>query len=347
MRYVDKIGRVVALAVSLTACSVCLSQNSTDDQNTPEKMRSRIESIVHRSALPIRLNDSSSTIVITNAQILISAEDIQQIKQYGERAIPVLSTYLLGESPRSERVAIRLLGVIGGPAIVDPLAKVLNGSPRPGSREEALRSLHEASREPGPADVRIGHDVVVENQPVLWAFLEVLRGTGVKGGFAAIADCSDLPRGTLKLKQGVTLHEAMDALVAANPSYRWQLEDGVVVLMPTSGVSFLNTKIGKFQMDATDREIPAILHELLRLPEVQASAAQLYLKPGLGQGGPGVYDEHPVQTAPARIHADWRNFSLLDGFNRVVQTSQKAVWIYRETDCGGDKTYTIEVASDY
>ncbi len=204
-----------------------------------------------------------------------------------------------------------------------------------------------ASGEPQPADVRIGHDVLVENQRVLDIFLSVLRDTGVHGGFAEVAGCSDLPQGSLKLKQGITLRDAMDALVAANPNYQWELEDGVVDLMPRVDVPLLDTKIGRFQKDATDREAPAILYELLWLPEVQAHAAQLDLKPALGQGGPGVYDENPVQREPARIHANWQNLSLLDAFNRTVQTSRKAVWIYRETDCNRDRTYTVRVASDY
>jgi len=200
---------------------------------------------------------------------------------------------------------------------------------------------------PQPTDVTINRDVLVKNQPVLRIFLDVLRGTGVNGGFAEIAGCSDLPQGSLKLKHGVTVRGAMDALVARNPGYQWELENGVVVLRPRVGIPLLNTQIRKFQMNATERETPAVLQALLRLAEVQAHAAQLDLKPALGQGGPGVYEEHPIQREAARFHAGWQNFSLLDGLNRIVQTSRRAVWIYRETDCGGDKTYSDEMATDY
>ena len=204
-----------------------------------------------------------------------------------------------------------------------------------------------ASDEPQPANVRIDHDVLVENQRVLDIFLHVLRDTGFPGGFVEVAGCSDLPRGSLKLKQGTTVREAMDALVAANPNYQWKWKEGVVDLMPRVGIPLLSTQIRKFQMDATEHETPAVLQALLRLPEVQAHAAQLDLKTALGQGGPGVYEEHPIPREPARFHADWQNFPLLDGLNRIVRTSRRAVWIYRETDCGGDKTYAVEMATDY
>jgi len=204
-----------------------------------------------------------------------------------------------------------------------------------------------ASGELQPDNVRIDHRVLMGNQPVLQIFLDVLRGTGLNGGFAEIAACSDLPRGNLKLTQGITIREAMNALVSANPSYKWELQNGVVILMPRTGVPLLDTKIGKFQMDASERETSAVVQKMLGAPEVRLHAAQLDLKLGLGQGGPGIYEEHPVPKAPARFQSDWDNFSLLDGLNRIVRTSPKAVWIYRETDCRNDKTYRVEVASDY
>jgi len=197
------------------------------------------------------------------------------------------------------------------------------------------------------ANVRLDHDVLVENQPVLSIFLDVLRGTGVNGGFAEIAACSNLSQGDLKLKQGTTIREAMDALVSANPTYKWELQDGVVILMPQGGVPLLDTKIGKFHVDASDSETSAVIEEMLRSPEVRSRAVQLDLKLGLGQGGPGVYVEHPAPHPTVRFQYDWENFSLLEGLSRSVRTSPKAVWIYRETDCGKDKTYRVQVASDY
>ena len=205
-----------------------------------------------------------------------------------------------------------------------------------------------ASGAPQPANIRVDHDVFMGSQRVLDIFLNVLRDTGAHGGFVEVAGCSDLPQGSLKLKQGVTLREAMDSLVASNPSYQWEWKDGVVDLMPRTGLpTLLDIKIAEFQMDATDQEIPAVLEDLLRLPEVRARAAQLNLKPGLGQGGPGVYQEHPVprQHVPVRINV--QDLSLLEAFNKVVRASPKGVWVYHETDCNGGSTYIVEAASDY
>lgn len=200
---------------------------------------------------------------------------------------------------------------------------------------------------PQPADIRIDHDVVVENWRVLDIFLYLLRGTGLHGGFVEMAVCSDLPKGRLQIKQGFTVGQAMDSLVASNPGYQWELRDGVVNLVPRSSAPLLNTRIAKFQMNATDRELPIVFQDLLRLPEVREREASLGLKQGMSGGGLFGGEEHPVPRQPVPVEINLRNLSLRDAFNKIVQASPKGVWIYHETDCSGAKTFTVGLTSDY
>lgn len=181
---------------------------------------------------------------------------------------------------------------------------------------------------------------------ILW---EILRGTGLHGGSAEITGCSDLPRGQLQIKQGATVQQAMDELVAANPGYQWALRDGAVNLMPQSGAPLLEARISKFQIDATDREIPVLLEDLLRLQELRKPEAELGLsRPRVGQEIiAGAAKINPVARQPVPIHLDIQNLSLEEAFDKVVSFSPGAVWIYRETDCNGVKTYTVEMRSDY
>jgi hypothetical protein len=106
----------------------------------PQRIQERVTSIVEEAARPVSIG-SAQGVEASLGGMPIPGRDVQEVVQYGDRAIPALSSYLLGSSPRRERVAIRLLGAIGGPSIADPLAKVLDHSPRAGSREEAVRSL--------------------------------------------------------------------------------------------------------------------------------------------------------------------------------------------------------------
>jgi len=204
------------------------------------------------------------------------------------------------------------------------------------------------ANQPHLAEIRINHDIAVENQRLEFIFLDLLRGTGLHGGFVETAACSDLAEGRLQIKQGATVQQAMDELVAANPGYQWELKDGVVNLMPLGGSQLLETNIAKFQSDATDRELEAALQDLLRLPEVREREASLGLKGGIHAGSRAeAVEERPLPRQPVLVHINLQNVSLQEAFNQVVVLSPDGVWIYRETDCNGVKTYTVEMRSDY
>jgi hypothetical protein len=199
-----------------------------------------------------------------------------------------------------------------------------------------------------PGDIRINHDVLVEGQRLEFIFLDVLHGTGLRGGFAEIAGCSNLFKGRLQIKQGVTLRQAMNALVASNPGYQWELKDGAVNLMPRVGAPLLQARIAKFQMNATDRELPAVLQDVLMLPEVREREAALGLKPSVGRNVPaGALEIHPVPRQPVPVQINLLNLSLQEAFNKIVEAPPGGVWIYRETDCNGAKTFDVEMRSSY
>lgn len=101
-------------------------------------------------------------------------------------------------------------------------------------------------------------------------------------------------------------------------------------------------------MNSTDREIPANLQELLRLPKVRDSEATLGIKQGIGQdNSAGPRDTYPVPSLPVPVNIDLQNLSLQDAFNKVVAFSPNGIWIYRETGCNGAKSFVVEMASGY
>jgi len=200
---------------------------------------------------------------------------------------------------------------------------------------------------PPPAEIRVDHEILVDNQRLQYIFLDLLHDTGLRGGFVEMAKCSNLPKGRLKIKQGVTVKQAMNALVAANPGYQWELRDNVVNLMPRGAAPLLHTRIAKFQKDATDREIGAILQDVLNLPEVKRHVASLGLKPGISGIGLWGGEEHPIPKKPVPVHVDLENVSLQDAFNEILLASPKGAWIYHESDCNGEKTFSVEALTDY
>ena len=204
------------------------------------------------------------------------------------------------------------------------------------------------AKEPQPADISINHDIHIEDQPMGTILWDILRGTGLHGGTVEVTGCSDSSKGQLQIKQGATVQQAMDELVAENPGYEWELKDGAVNLMPRGAAPLLRTRISKFQMDATDREFAALLQDLLRLPEVRASEVGLGLSQGVGQDASfGGAEINPVPRQPVPVHIDLQNLSLQEAFNKVMGLSPDGLWMYRETDCNGAKTYTVDMRSDY
>jgi hypothetical protein len=153
--------RTVALTAVVSLCGVCFAKNSPN-QEPPQEIASRIDAIVHRAAEPMVLSSPSSPAKITSAQIFFNPDEVAEIQRYGPRAIPTLSKYILGRNSRIERVAIRLLGVIGGSEIVRPILDVLDKSTSPAGRYEALLNLKRApcTKEVARAILR-----VAENDP--------------------------------------------------------------------------------------------------------------------------------------------------------------------------------------
>jgi hypothetical protein len=143
LSYAGMVLRTVALTASVMFCWVCFAQKSPN-QATPEEIAPRIEFIVHRAAKPLYLSSPSSAIQITSAQIYFSPNDVAEIQRYGPRAVPVLSRFVLNRNARIERVAIRLLGVVGGFEITHPLLEVLDRSVSSAGRYEALLNLKQA-----------------------------------------------------------------------------------------------------------------------------------------------------------------------------------------------------------
>jgi len=143
MRYAKGISRILALIPILALCSICTAQ-SAHDQRASEKIAAQVESIVHRAATPLDLSDPSSPVQISSSQIFFEPKDIAEVRSYGPEAVPALTKFLLNKNTRVERVAIRLLGVIGGPAVTGPLLEVLEKSTSALSRNEALLNLKQS-----------------------------------------------------------------------------------------------------------------------------------------------------------------------------------------------------------
>lgn len=75
---------------------------------------------------------------------LPSDEELDEVRGYGEAAVPVLTDYLKSEDAHERELAMRFLGQLGGSQIVEPLRMVLLTDTSPGIRQSALHWLSSA-----------------------------------------------------------------------------------------------------------------------------------------------------------------------------------------------------------
>ena len=71
-------------------------------------------------------------------------EHVEEIRRYGDEAIPILSEYLNQGNGWEKYLAMRFLGSIGGKGIIDPLRGAALHDPSPSFRETALLWLSAA-----------------------------------------------------------------------------------------------------------------------------------------------------------------------------------------------------------
>lgn len=83
-----------------------------------------------------------------------SGQDDAKIKNCGEKAIEPLSRFLDSDEPRAQLLAVRLLGVVGGPKIVQVLVRALEPNRWVVVRTQAMSSLMSGPKEAAIAVIR-------------------------------------------------------------------------------------------------------------------------------------------------------------------------------------------------
>jgi hypothetical protein len=76
-----------------------------------------------------------------------STKDVQEIKSYGQKAVPILEEYLFSDVGREGNLALDILGRLGDSQIVEPLKRVIEQSTSPSRRDLALRWVTQAPLE--------------------------------------------------------------------------------------------------------------------------------------------------------------------------------------------------------
>jgi len=129
---------VLRLVTFLVFCLVLVDGRTQQSLHTETVVRERISTLI-RDINSRGHHEVDGLKVWTRS--LPSDEELDEVRGYGEAAVPVLTDYLKSEDARERELAMRFLGQLGGSQIVQPLRMVLLSDTSPGVRQSALRWL--------------------------------------------------------------------------------------------------------------------------------------------------------------------------------------------------------------
>ena len=133
---------LLAFLVCLLVFADALGQASASKPLSKAKMRERINAIMKQTLKRGEFTTREGYKVITRTPPL--TKDVEEVKQYGDDAIPVLEEHLSSNNEMEYELAMRLMGSLGGDRIIEPLKKIILFDPSPRKREYALRWIPQA-----------------------------------------------------------------------------------------------------------------------------------------------------------------------------------------------------------
>ena len=130
--------------ICLVALHVDAQTKLTNDAQMP-LIRERVQRILRET-----IEDGETVIMLDGRQVIArtfippSELAVDEVKAYGDKAVPILAEYLRQTSGFEKYHAMRLLGAIGGKSVVAPLRQVALHDSSAGYREYALAFLTQA-----------------------------------------------------------------------------------------------------------------------------------------------------------------------------------------------------------
>ena len=173
------------------------------------------------------------------------------------------------------------------------------------------------------------------------AIQTAILGAGTPGGAVIMQGCEQPSDSSVRPRPGSTLRELLEDIVTADPDYRWEVNAGVVNLLPIKGVpDLLRLEIGEF--DSGDvRDVTTAKTFLFALPEVRKREAELdFDQAVLGSGPYGV--PPPGTPPPPKLDVRLHNVTLLEALNALVRAHKQGLWIYYETHCESTNHFDIK-----
>lgn len=182
----------------------------------------------------------------------------------------------------------------------------------------------------------------LKNVMVGQAAVNALLDAGVPGGVVNVSDCNQ-PATHSFTPRDSSLRGVLDAIVATDPLYRWEVTEGAINVIPGNQLpTFLAVRMSRFDIVevASPREV---IPQLFKVPEVQRAQAALGRHAVQG----GVQPFCPEGCPPnekKKISMSLKNVTVREVLNAVAREHGSAVWWFRQSECGGQKTFSLDFA---
>jgi hypothetical protein len=185
---------------------------------------------------------------------------------------------------------------------------------------------------------RVGLPELV-NLPTTSIVVRGLSTAGVPGGIVKVPACEERARAVFT-SQGATLRNVLDSAVSSDPEYLWDVEEGVVNLLPRGGEpSFLKLRVRQFKAEEVGT-LNEALDQLLATPEVRRGVQDPALGVQVFRGGLGYYGSD--ESGGRKFSVSVENATVREALNAIVRAQGKAVWAYTQQQCNGTKSFSID-----
>jgi hypothetical protein len=173
------------------------------------------------------------------------------------------------------------------------------------------------------------HEGRLHNTPA--AFRASIMSARLPGGAAVIVGCQkDAERQWNP--QGESLGQVLNEMTAVDKSYRWEVQDGAINLLPAAGEPLLlKTQVGEFKIESTSTW--EALNQLKSRPEIRQAKLNLGLKEGITL--------IMSSSRPTAFSVPFKGGTFRQALNAIAVALGSEVWDYQEIRCGERKELII------
>lgn len=180
----------------------------------------------------------------------------------------------------------------------------------------------------------------LEDQSPSEALLTILNGSGIPGGVVVLQSGPEEANYSFHTPAGLSLREILNYLTSVAGDCKWQVNAGVVDLLPKERLpEMLGVIIPEFDYDNTDRRT-LLEQRLMGLPEIRKRAIELGLEPAQLDTGLSVYIP-PGETRPTLQTFHLKDVTLLQALNAIATVRGGGVWRYIERMDRGKRYFLI------